>query len=45
MTPEVWFHRVATRYVEAQVLFHLNVVGEAYERRTNGKTSRVFGKL
>lgn len=26
-SPETWFHRRATSYVEAQVLFHLNQVG------------------
>ena len=26
-TPESWFHRRATLYVEAQILFHLNQVG------------------
>lgn len=25
--PELWFHRLATHYVEAQALFHLNQVG------------------
>ena len=26
-SPEIWFHRRATMYVEAQILFHLNQVG------------------
>jgi hypothetical protein len=26
-TPEIWFHRRATFYVECQILFHLNQVG------------------
>jgi len=26
-SPESWFHRRATLYVEAQILFHLNQVG------------------
>src|SRR5271157_484560 len=26
-TPEIWFHRRATSYVEAQILFHLNQAG------------------
>lgn len=39
MTPEVWFHRVATRYVEAQVLFHLNAVGVFERLDTSGPAS------
>ena len=33
-SPEAWFHEVATHYVEAQVLFHLNRAGvlEAIDR-------------
>ena len=26
-SPQLWFHRLATQYVEAQILFHLNRVG------------------
>ena len=34
-SPEAWFHRLATDYVEAQILFHLNRVGvfEELDRR------------
>ena len=36
---EVWFHRKATAYVEAQILFHLNQVGVFAKLVTSGPIS------
>jgi hypothetical protein len=35
-SPESWFHRRATHYVEAQVLFHLNQAGVLQALRSQG---------
>lgn len=38
-TPELWFHRRATYYVEAQILFHLNQLGVMTELARGGARS------
>ncbi|HET9896584.1 MAG TPA: hypothetical protein VFQ44_16775 [Streptosporangiaceae bacterium] len=45
--PESWFHRRATQYVEAQILFHLNQVGviELLSRGGRHRASEVAAAL
>ena len=38
-TPEQWFHRRATHYVEAQVLFHLGQAGVFHQLDSAGACS------
>jgi hypothetical protein len=39
VSPEQWFHRRATHYVEAQVLFHLNQAGVFHVLEASGPVS------
>lgn len=34
-SPQLWFHRLATQYVEAQILYHLNQVGVFHQLDTD----------